>query len=319
MNPLLTRSAPAPVSIQQDYIQLGDLLDALDRGEIQGFYSAVVEVTPEVALQILTSRNSRNRKLKPKRVAQYRNDMAERTFLWNGQSISFGTDKILSDGQNRCMACVKSGVPFITTVSFNVPDPARTTIDDNAARNITDVFEMQGEAYARILSNTVGLLSQYDREGSLRQQPAKSIMSRYLHANPQTRRHVDTAKSIKIPKEYSKVTKGHLAFLLASTEKLGDIDVANEFIRQFISGVVWDEHGGPARLRRFLNETKFQSSNREEIIHAMITFYNLFAENENPPKFKAVHTIQKELTDTKRVTRLVRANELVYPRLASVE
>ena len=70
--------------------------------------SVVMTFTPVVAEYILDNMNVGNRPQKPSRIVRYAADMANDNWSVTGESIKFGADGKLKDGQNRLAACVRS-------------------------------------------------------------------------------------------------------------------------------------------------------------------------------------------------------------------
>lgn len=108
------------------------------------YYAQVCIITPEFARFALDCLNSGNRKIKPVKLAQAQADMISGSFKFNGESIVFGKSGVLLDGQHRLTACVNTGISFLSTVSFGVPDEARDTIDIGAARTLGDTLTIGG-------------------------------------------------------------------------------------------------------------------------------------------------------------------------------
>lgn len=101
-------------------------------------------ITPQLAAKLLES-NTRNRKMTQSKVSQYVKDMLAGDWVENGESIKFDDTGRLIDGQHRLTACVKSGVPFITTMTTGLSDPnAFKTIDTGRARGADQVLQMAG-------------------------------------------------------------------------------------------------------------------------------------------------------------------------------
>src|SRR4051794_4301498 len=71
-----------------------------------------VWITPELARAILTDLNKGTRTKKPEEIRRYANDMKDGRWVMTGESIKFGTDGLLKDGQNRLSACVQANVSF---------------------------------------------------------------------------------------------------------------------------------------------------------------------------------------------------------------
>jgi len=106
-----------------------------------------VWITPEMALAILTDLNKGNRTKKPEEIRRYANDMKDGRWVMTGESIKFGTDGMLKDGQNRLSACVQAGVSFATHIVFGIDPNVFANIDRGKNRNPADVFYIAGIKY----------------------------------------------------------------------------------------------------------------------------------------------------------------------------
>src|SRR6056300_1305503 len=84
--------------------------------------SRVCEISPELAEYILENLNINNRPRKANKIVEYKKDMQEDNWSLTGETIKFGTDGFLKDGQNRLAACVQAQTPFTTHIIFGI-DP----------------------------------------------------------------------------------------------------------------------------------------------------------------------------------------------------
>jgi len=119
--------------------------------------SRVVEFTPALAEYVLSNLNLHNRPRKTKKIVQYAKDMAEDKWLLTGETIAFGSDGLLKDGQNRLAACIRSNTSFRTHVMFGIDPKAFAVMDTGANRSHQDVFSMMGVKNAHKVSSTLKL------------------------------------------------------------------------------------------------------------------------------------------------------------------
>lgn len=103
----------------------------------------VVTVDPELAREWL-GRNTRNRVKKPRKIEQYARDMAEGRWQLTGESIKFGTDGRLLDGQNRLQALIQADTSVTFLVVRNVKPQAQDVMDSGVARTVADALSMAG-------------------------------------------------------------------------------------------------------------------------------------------------------------------------------
>ena len=118
--------------------------------------SVVLEITPDVARYVLQNWHGRyNRHEKSAAIKRYAEDMANRRWLLNGSTIVFTDSKLLGDGQNRLMACIRSGTWFRTHVIFGIPHDYFHSIDQGRIRTPADIFKMAGVPNSNPVSHAV--------------------------------------------------------------------------------------------------------------------------------------------------------------------
>lgn len=114
-------------------------------GAYDGPRYEVIEITPEMAREMLTY-NTHNRSLRDRQVKSLAADMADNAWVEDGQSIKFGTDGALLDGQHRLAAIIEADVKIRMLVVHNVPNAAQENMDTQAKRTFADVLKLRGEA-----------------------------------------------------------------------------------------------------------------------------------------------------------------------------
>lgn len=105
--------------------------------------AVIMTITPEMAAKMLEN-NVGNRKLNAAAVKKLAEDMRMGKFALNGTSLKFYKDGTLADGQHRCAACVKAGVPFTTYVINGLDKDVLPTIDCGRSRSLVDSLNMTG-------------------------------------------------------------------------------------------------------------------------------------------------------------------------------
>lgn len=117
-----------------------------------------VFVNPEMAQHWLAT-NTNNRRLSKGHVASLEAVLKRGEWMLNGETIKFGGDGRLLDGQHRLHACVNSGIGFWTYVAYGVEPNAFDTIDTNLrTRRTSDILGMHGKENATHLAACVKLL-----------------------------------------------------------------------------------------------------------------------------------------------------------------
>ncbi|MEV5140331.1 hypothetical protein AB0K71_06020 [Streptomyces syringium] len=155
-------------------------------------------VTPEMAKELL-KRNTHNRNLRERAVADYARDMAAGKWLMNGEAIKFAADGTLLDGQHRLHAVVAAGVPVMMLVVTGLDASTQETMDAGRRRNAADAFSLRGEVNATVLASTlkrVWMWEQGDFKFAQNRIPTVAECAALLVERPEIRRSVEIAVRI---------------------------------------------------------------------------------------------------------------------------
>jgi hypothetical protein len=117
--------------------------------------SVVIEIDSKTAKAILDTRNGKNRPPKPNKVHQFAADMARDRWGLTGDTIKFGTNGQLLDGQNRLSASAKTGKSFRTHVVFGIDPALFGRMDIGKPRNAADILHIAGFKYAATLAAAI--------------------------------------------------------------------------------------------------------------------------------------------------------------------
>ena len=117
--------------------------------------SRVIEFSPKLAEHVLITLNINNRPQKSGKIKEYSTAIAEGKWGLTGDTIKFGNDGFLKDGQNRLSACVRAGKPMTSHVVFGIDPLLFSRMDIGKNRNGADVFSIAGINYANHVSATV--------------------------------------------------------------------------------------------------------------------------------------------------------------------
>jgi hypothetical protein len=117
--------------------------------------SVIIDIDPKTAELVLAERNKGNRPPKPNKVQQFAADMGRNRWGVTGDTIKFGTDGRLLDGQNRLSASVRSGKTFRTHVVFGIDPALFGRMDIGKPRNPADVLHIAGFKYASTLAAAI--------------------------------------------------------------------------------------------------------------------------------------------------------------------
>lgn len=118
-------------------------------------------ITPEVAQQLLDNNNARNRSLRKSQMTFLIGQCKSDKFVFNGETIVFGDDGNINNGQHRLRACAASGVSIDVLLCFGVPRSRFTTYDQSSRRTPGDVLSIEGHVNAIKLSAALRHIDNY--------------------------------------------------------------------------------------------------------------------------------------------------------------
>ena len=121
-------------------------------------------ITPEMAAFLL-SQNTHNRPVRAKIVEQYARDMAEHNWEATGEAIKIADDGTILDGQHRLLACVKSGVAFVTIVVLGVDKKAQDVMDSGVKRQASDALRLAGVQNSAAVAAAIRIAMAMDDDG----------------------------------------------------------------------------------------------------------------------------------------------------------
>lgn len=124
--------------------------------------SKVERITPEKASEMLEMNTANFRRPDRRRVQELAKIMSQGGWELNGESIKFGIDGTLLDGQHRLMACVQSGKDFETLVVRGVAATAMG-IDRGRPRNVGQWLQHIGVPNSRGIAAIVRNAVCHDR------------------------------------------------------------------------------------------------------------------------------------------------------------
>lgn len=107
--------------------------------------SVVLEITPGLARHVMQFWHGKyNRHEKPRAIKRYTIDIGDDAWMLNGSTVVFTDRKVLGDGQNRMMACIRANKNFKTHVIFGVPHEYFFTMDQGRVRTPADILKIFG-------------------------------------------------------------------------------------------------------------------------------------------------------------------------------
>ncbi|WP_213737436.1 hypothetical protein [Bradyrhizobium sp. dw_411] len=117
--------------------------------------SKIIEFSPALAEHILTNFSRDNRPTKPAKIKRYAQDIVDGRWGLTGDTIKFGSNGVLRDGQNRLAACVRAGRSIRSHVVFGIDPDLFTRMDIGKNRTPADVFSIAGIPYASHVAGAV--------------------------------------------------------------------------------------------------------------------------------------------------------------------
>lgn len=150
MNTTTASPAMALITATMALVDQVTTLDQLIITTPPGSPSVVIDITPELAHEILEKRNNNNRNHRPTKIKRFAADMTSASWIVTGDTVKFGSNGELLDGQNRLRAGVISDATFRTHVVFGIDPVAFKYLDSGTVRTSGDTFKVAGVPNAEI-------------------------------------------------------------------------------------------------------------------------------------------------------------------------
>lgn len=114
----------------------------------------IVTITPDIAEELLKY-NTHNRPRQEKRIREYVDDMQKGKWVLSESAIGFDRSGVLTNGQTRLEACIKSGKTFQTILCTVLEQNIH--MDTGNVRRVIDNIILNGDADTLICVNRVSL------------------------------------------------------------------------------------------------------------------------------------------------------------------
>lgn len=147
----MNRGAATPMTPLTDNNHPGEPLWA------RGLDARIVDISPTMAADWL-EHNTGNRKEKRGKIDCYTRDMSYGRWSLTGEPIIFDREGVLRNGQNRLLACVRSGASFRSVVMWGVEPEAFKNMDRGASRTVGDVLGIEGIGDSNQLAGAAAFL-----------------------------------------------------------------------------------------------------------------------------------------------------------------
>lgn len=212
-----------------------------------------VKITPELAAKWL-ERNTINRRLDEKWVAQLRDVILRGEWQFNGDAIRRTVDGDLLDGQHRLWAICLAEKAVDSLVVDNLPRDTQQTIDRGKRRSFADELRMQGftspNQLAAVINVTWKLENDHIRTSRV---PTISQGLRILKEHP------DLVDAVGMGYRFSRKIPGSSPAVIGALYyqfSLRDADAAADFIERLIEGLELTRDHPIFALRRHITVSK---------------------------------------------------------------
>lgn len=244
----------------------------------------VMRVDPQQAQRWLDN-NSRNRKLNPRRVRRYRDDIEAGRWQLNGESIVIDRLGVLADGQHRLQAIIEADQAVDCIVVFGVEPESFETIDSGDKRQASDALHIQGYTNTNVLSGAGRLKLQYDRRQLTvdrrisHNYPSNSDVIATIEANPGLATSTDiTCSTTRLRALMSAAVAAWLHYEFSRRLPRQ----CDEFFAALSTGVGLDERNAAWKLRERLIQNRAVGSKLTPVEQAnmVITAWNRYWRGE---------------------------------------
>lgn len=172
------------------------LAEQLKRGE-SGIFSLIISLEPDLA-ELLLARNPNNRPVRQYSLANYSTDILSGSWEMNGEAIKVSRCGFLNDGQHRCLAVLRTGMPIQTMIIFGLVRETRTTVDKGGAKTVGDYLGMDGVENSNVSAAVAGMVWQYEVAGRISRQsyyrPTKAQVVATFREHPEISESIRAAR-----------------------------------------------------------------------------------------------------------------------------
>ena len=219
----------------------------------------IIRFTPQLAEYILSNLNVGNRHHKPAKIKLYKQSMYNNNWELNGESIKFGHDGLLKDGQNRLKACLQSKKDFLSCVHFGLEPKFFLNLDTGANRNAGDVFKIMGIRYYDKIPNVLRLINAWEEGKSSTRNCVlqnKDLQAIYEHDTDNKLLEESIKIGSRLKKKYP---LSHLSTLYYITNQKGYGAVISKFINDLD---IYSTLGTLSPIRQALSEIQTMKMER---------------------------------------------------------
>lgn len=131
-----------PIELSLTTLSYDDISDLATCGK---HCVVLARIEPDVARAVLANNNARNRQTRGRNIKFLKEQIGSGRFVYNGETIVFGDDGNLNNGQHRLIACGESENAIDALLVFGVPADRFVTYDQGASRSGADVLSIEGQ------------------------------------------------------------------------------------------------------------------------------------------------------------------------------
>lgn len=211
------------------------LKNQIMRGCREGLFTTTVELTPELAMLLLTN-NPNNRNISHWKIEQYARDIKNGKWDHNGAAIIIAKDGEMNDGQHRCEAVLEAEKPITTQITFGAERQTRSTLDIGMKREVGQHLTMAGHSNTRLLAYAIASYLAIKNHGRLEcplsARPTTSEILDWAEEHPEMQESVLTASRLAKKIRVSPGLFGALHYLFSERAPRA----ANKFFEGLIDG-----------------------------------------------------------------------------------
>lgn len=140
---VLLPKADVPPPLPESGVEAAILIDPMAENK----RISAMAISPEQARDWLKRFNALNRRVKAKDVLDLSSAIRDGRWKFNHSPVVFDWNRALMDGQNRLLACIRTGTPIVSDVVFGL-DPGLRPTYDATPRSVVDMLAMAGHVPA---------------------------------------------------------------------------------------------------------------------------------------------------------------------------
>lgn len=254
----------------------------------------VRQITPDMAYELLTNNTKNYRRIEPRTVSRYADEMKAGRWELNGEPITFAEDGRLLNGQHRLSAVIEAGVTVPMLVVTGVKNSV-VTYDDGRLRSAVDMAANMGLNTNNRMLAVAAVMVREDFRNAVRARISKRTCIEYaaLHENELKQARSCTTTHGGGTKIMNRAWAAATAYLLIREGH--STSVLSDFFQVVNSGLpITGRECSPALVMRnmfFGQATTTRHSDEPDNMHYLIMAFNDFALGVRRQKTYAVQSV----------------------------